>query len=97
MTFVFRTIAAATKRVSQALAISGVMLLGLVIYSRLRNHIQTLWRSKISAAGFVIPKSYMHPWFKWVMYINPIAYAFEGLMSNEVHGKDNSSSLPCFC
>lgn len=74
MTVTFRTIGAATKKISQALAIASVVLLVMVIYT-----------------GFVIPKKYMHPWFKWIMYINPIAYAFEGLMANEVHGR----KFPC--
>ncbi|KAF2814193.1 ATP-binding cassette transporter [Mytilinidion resinicola] len=81
MTFIFRTIGAATKRISQALAIAGVMLLGLIIYT-----------------GFVIPKHYMHPWFKWIMYINPIAYAFEALMTNEVHGRNYTcgATIPAY-
>lgn len=28
----------------------------------------------------------MHPWLKWVSYANPVAYAFEALLVNEVHG-----------
>jgi ATP-binding cassette subfamily G (WHITE) protein 2 (PDR) len=35
-------------------------------------------------AGFVIPPPYMHPWLRWVGYINPVGYAFESLMINEV-------------
>lgn len=33
--------------------------------------------------GFTIPIRDMHPWFRWINYINPIAYAFESLMVNE--------------
>ncbi|OCK76220.1 hypothetical protein K432DRAFT_437160 [Lepidopterella palustris CBS 459.81] len=77
MTGVFRTIGAATKRISQALAVGGVVLLALIIYT-----------------GFVIPKTYMHPWFKWITYINPVAYAFESLMTNEVHGRNFPCSSP---
>jgi ATP-binding cassette subfamily G (WHITE) protein 2 (PDR) len=33
----------------------------------------------------------MHPWFKWLNYINPLAYAFEALMVNEFHGRE----FPC--
>lgn len=29
----------------------------------------------------------MHPWFKWISWINPVAYAFEGLFVNELHGR----------
>lgn len=34
--------------------------------------------------GFVLPQRYMHPWLRWIGYINPVAYAFESLMINEV-------------
>ncbi|CAL5867147.1 uncharacterized protein PFLUO_LOCUS1359 [Penicillium psychrofluorescens] len=33
--------------------------------------------------GFTIPVRDMHPWFRWLNYLNPIAYAFEALMINE--------------
>lgn len=36
--------------------------------------------------GYVIPKPSMHPWFKWITYIDPLSYAFEILMANEFHG-----------
>ncbi|CAI7636806.1 unnamed protein product [Penicillium glandicola] len=41
--------------------------------------------------GFTIPVRDMHPWFRWLNYVNPIAYAFEGLMINEFSGR----SFPC--
>lgn len=28
----------------------------------------------------------MHPWFRWIFYLNPGAYAFESLMANEFDG-----------
>lgn len=34
--------------------------------------------------GFVLPIPSMQPWFRWFSYIDPIAYAFESLMVNEV-------------
>ena len=37
--------------------------------------------------GFTLQRSYMHPWFKWSSWINPVAYAFEALLVNEVHGR----------
>ncbi|KAK2666310.1 AAA ATPase domain [Fusarium oxysporum f. sp. vasinfectum] len=49
MSMVFRTIAAATETLPQALAISGFLVLALVTYT-----------------GFVLPGSYMHPWFQWI-------------------------------
>jgi ATP-binding cassette subfamily G (WHITE) protein 2 (PDR) len=69
MSAMFRTVGACTKTVSQALAIAGVTVLAIVIYT-----------------GYTIPRSYMHPWFKWLSWINPLAYAFEALMVNEFHG-----------
>jgi ATP-binding cassette subfamily G (WHITE) protein 2 (PDR) len=49
--------AAVTKTVSQAMALSGVLVLAIVIYT-----------------GFVLPVSYMHPWFAWIRWINPLFY-----------------------
>ncbi len=66
MSAIFRTIAASTKTVSQAMAFAGVMVLAIVIYT-----------------GFTIPRPYEHPWFKWISWINPIAYAFEAILVNE--------------
>jgi ATP-binding cassette subfamily G (WHITE) protein 2 (PDR) len=34
--------------------------------------------------GFTIPTRDMHPWFRWINFIDPVAYAFEALMINEV-------------
>ncbi|RFN45159.1 ABC transporter cdr4 [Fusarium flagelliforme] len=74
MSMVFRTIAAATGTLPQAMAISGFLVLALVTYT-----------------GFVLPGPYMHPWFKWISYINPLSYAFEALLVNQAHG----SNYPC--
>ena len=41
--------------------------------------------------GFALQTTYMHVWFRWINYINPIAYVFEALLVNEVHGRD----IPC--
>ncbi|OAP58970.1 hypothetical protein AYL99_06267 [Fonsecaea erecta] len=35
--------------------------------------------------GYTIPKPSMHPWFKWITYINPLSFAFEALIANEFH------------
>ncbi|KAJ5956072.1 hypothetical protein N7501_010351 [Penicillium viridicatum] len=35
--------------------------------------------------GYLIPPWKMHPWLKWLIWINPVQYAFEGLMANEFH------------
>ncbi|KAL1962345.1 hypothetical protein VTN77DRAFT_9758 [Rasamsonia byssochlamydoides] len=41
--------------------------------------------------GYMIRKPQMHPWFGWIYWINPLAYAFEALLSNEFHDK----IIPC--
>lgn len=38
--------------------------------------------------GYVIPVKYMVVWFSWIRFINPIFYAFEALLVNELHGQD---------
>jgi ATP-binding cassette subfamily G (WHITE) protein 2 (PDR) len=40
--------------------------------------------SLVIYAGFSIPTKDMHPWFRWLNYLNPVGYAFEALMINEV-------------
>ncbi|KAM5346973.1 hypothetical protein ACJ41O_009978 [Fusarium nematophilum] len=42
-------------------------------------------------SGYMIQKPQMHPWFVWIFWINPIAYGFDALLSNEFHGK----IIPC--
>ncbi len=43
--------------------------------------------------GFTIPTRDMHPWFRWINYLDPVAYAFEALMINEVC---TASRVKCF-
>ncbi|KAL2825874.1 ATP-binding cassette transporter [Aspergillus pseudoustus] len=74
MSAVFRTMAALTKTISQAMGLAGVLILALIVYT-----------------GYVLPVPSMHPWFKWIHYLNPIYYAFEILIANEFHGRD----FPC--
>ncbi|KAK9785219.1 putative ABC-2 type transporter [Seiridium cardinale] len=45
----------------------------------------------IMYTGYMIQKPQMHPWFVWVFWIDPLAYAFDALLSNEFHGK----TIPC--
>ena len=71
MSSIFRSLAAVTSTVAQAMAFAGVMVLAIVIYT-----------------GFTLPRPYAHPWMKWISYINPIAYAFEAILVNEVHGQE---------
>ncbi|KAI8622166.1 ABC-2 type transporter-domain-containing protein [Chytriomyces sp. MP71] len=37
-------------------------------------------------AGYMIPVADMKPWFKWILYINPLGYGFQTLMINEFEG-----------
>lgn len=41
--------------------------------------------------GYMIQKPHMHPWFVWIYWIDPLAYGFSALLSNEFHGK----TIPC--
>lgn len=41
--------------------------------------------------GFTVPIRDMHPWFRWLNYVDPVAYAFESLMINEFDGRE----FPC--
>ncbi|CZR66015.1 probable ATP-binding cassette multidrug transport protein [Phialocephala subalpina] len=41
--------------------------------------------------GYMIPKTEMHPWFGWIFWVDPLAYAYDALLSNEFHDK----ILPC--
>ena len=74
MSMIFRTIAASSRSLAQALAPAAIILLALMIYT-----------------GFVVPISSMGVWFRWINYIDPIAYAFESLMVNEFDGR----MFPC--
>ncbi|KAL4810836.1 ABC-2 type transporter-domain-containing protein, partial [Aspergillus unguis] len=38
--------------------------------------------------GYLIPPWKMHPWLKWLIWINPVQYAFEGIMANEFYNLD---------
>ncbi|CZT45851.1 probable ABC1 transport protein [Rhynchosporium secalis] len=70
----FRSIAAMSRTLSQAMAPAALFILTLVIYT-----------------GFAIPTKNMVPWFRWLNWLNPVAYAFEALMINEFH----NLKIPC--
>ncbi|KAF4971476.1 hypothetical protein FSARC_1704 [Fusarium sarcochroum] len=42
--------------------------------------------------GFVIPVDYMPGWCRWINYLNPVAYGFETLVTNEFHGRNFTCS-----
>ncbi|KAJ5640919.1 hypothetical protein N7528_000544 [Penicillium herquei] len=81
MSGMFRSLGALTKSVGQAMAMAGVLVLCIVVYT-----------------GFTLPQPYMHPWFSWIRWINPVFYTFEALIANEFHGKkyDCSSLIPSY-
>jgi ABC-type multidrug transport system ATPase subunit len=41
----------------------------------------------VTFAGYMIQYSKMHPWLGWIYWINPVAYAFESVLSTEFFGK----------
>ncbi|KAG0380213.1 hypothetical protein BGX24_009550 [Mortierella sp. AD032] len=45
-------------------------------------------------SGYLVPYQAMHPWFIWIFWINPLAYAFKALMSNEMSGLRFSCDVP---
>lgn len=44
--------------------------------------------------GYLIPPTKMRPWFKWLMWINPVQYGFEALMANEFDDMDIQCEPP---
>ncbi|CAH2351739.1 protein Snq2p [[Candida] railenensis] len=38
-------------------------------------------------SSFMIQRPSMHPWFKWISYINPLLYGFESMIATEFHGR----------
>lgn len=67
MSGIFRSLASASRTMSQAMVPAAILILALVMFT-----------------GFVIPIDYMLGWCRWINYIDPVAYAFESLMINEV-------------
>ncbi|CDS08667.1 hypothetical protein LRAMOSA10028 [Lichtheimia ramosa] len=37
-------------------------------------------------SGYLIGYTHMHPWLMWIYWINPMAYSFKAMFSNEMHG-----------
>ncbi|KAF7998651.1 hypothetical protein HF325_006929 [Metschnikowia pulcherrima] len=42
-------------------------------------------------SSYMIQRPSMHPWFKWISYINPVLYGFEAMLATEFHGR----RMPC--
>jgi ABC-type multidrug transport system permease subunit len=69
MSGLFRCLATVTKTLSQAMALGGIIIICIAVYT-----------------GFTIPQPDMRPWLGWIRWLNPIFYAFEGIITNEFHG-----------
>ncbi|KAL2818975.1 ABC-2 type transporter-domain-containing protein [Aspergillus cavernicola] len=72
MSAIFRTLAASTKTLSQAMSMAGVLVLAIVIYT---------------GFVIPTPQMSDVPWFSWIRWINPVYYTFEAMVANEFHGR----------
>ena len=73
LTALYRMFAALSPTINDAVRFAGIAFNLLVIYT-----------------GYVIAKpQLLHQkiWFGWIYYINPMTYAFEGVLTNEFHGR----------
>lgn len=77
MSGIFRTLAASTKTLAQAMSMAGVIVLGIVIYT---------------GFVITAPEMSKVPWFSWIRWINPVFYTFEALVANEFHGRQFACS-----
>ncbi|KAI7880358.1 hypothetical protein K492DRAFT_187898 [Lichtheimia hyalospora FSU 10163] len=48
----------------------------------------------VTYSGYVIPYGSMHPWLYWIYWINPLAYSFKAMISNEMMGQIYSCEGP---
>ncbi|KAK3695733.1 ABC-2 type transporter-domain-containing protein [Podospora appendiculata] len=72
-TCLYRMFASVSPTIDDAVRFSGIALNLLIIFT-----------------GYAITKPVMlgqKIWFGWIYYINPVAYAFEGVLANEFHGR----------
>ena len=77
ITALYRMFASLSPTIDDAVRFSGTGLNLLIIYT-----------------GYAIPKpQLLHQkiWFGWLYYINPVSYAFEGVLTNEFHHR----IMPC--
>jgi ABC-type multidrug transport system ATPase subunit len=73
VTALYRMFASLSPTIDDAVRFSGLALNLLIIYT-----------------GYVIPKPQLigqYIWFGWLYYVNPIAYSFEAVLSNEFSGR----------
>lgn len=74
ITALYRMLAALSPTIDDAVRFSGIALNILIVYT-----------------GYVIPKTQLlsqYIWFGWIYHINPISYAFEGILTNEFSDRD---------
>ncbi|KAL4916188.1 ABC-2 type transporter-domain-containing protein [Aspergillus aurantiobrunneus] len=83
MSAIFRTLAASTKTLSQAMSMAGVLVLAIVIYT---------------GFVIPTPQMSDVPWFSWIRWINPVFYTFEAMIANEFHGRqfECSQFIPAY-
>ena len=77
ITALYRMFAALSPTIDDAVRFSGTALNLLIVYTGYVIAKPTLIQKKI--------------WFGWLYYINPISYAFEGVLTNELDGR----IMPC--
>ena len=73
ITALYRMFASLSPTIDDSVRFSGIALNLLIIYT-----------------GYVIPKPQLisdYIWFGWIYYINPLSYAFEGVLGNEFIGR----------
>lgn len=73
LTALYRMFASLSPEIDTAVRFSGLALNLLLIYT-----------------GYVIPKPLLlskYIWFGWLFWLNPVAYSFEGVLSNEFNGR----------
>jgi ABC-type multidrug transport system ATPase subunit len=72
MTAMFRAMGAAFPTFDAAAKVSGLVISATIMYT-----------------GYMIKKFQMddRPWLGWLYWVNPLAYGFDALLSNEFHGK----------
>jgi ATP-binding cassette subfamily G (WHITE) protein 2 (SNQ2) len=73
----FRMIGAWCKHFGVASQISGVCIMGVMIY-----------------AGYLQPFPQMHPWFRWIHYLNPAAYCLQALLASEMGDQEIACVSP---
>jgi len=74
LTALYRMFASVSPEIDTAVRFSGIALNLLIIYT-----------------GYVIPKTQLlsdYIWFGWIFWINPLAYSFEAVLTNEFAGRD---------